>query len=652
MYRSEIDGLRAVAVASVVIYHFVPALLPGGYLGVDIFFVISGYVITASLSRDDSASLKSFLANFYNRRIKRLMPALWLCVLVGSLIVVMFDATPKFSLRTGIAALFGVSNIFLQMRAADYFEQSAELNAFTQTWSLGVEEQYYVFFPILFFFAARSGRTVLRGAMIALSVLSFALFVGLEIKKPIQGFYLMPARFWELGAGALIYLFADDLRVKASQRHDVIAVVMVLALCGAMGLMGEARLFATAIVVAATASLIVTAERPGFVKQALDLGAMNYIGRASYSIYLWHWIILIGFRLTLGVHIYTLAPMIILTLGLAHISYFYVERPLRYAPWAPSRARTIGYGLLGGVACAIALLLLIGPLDGKLFAGRSISGVNRDMRSLLTPYKSGDGLLWQGAPCVLSSNADADKEILIENCALGDFTTARKRVLVIGNSFSAAFVQAFDELVARDNVAVAITSSWGAGVVPEMPNNSPWSLASKHYWSSVAPKLMARLRRGDVVLLLNDMAAFAPLRFSNETQANIDLLGQGLERLSKNLGERGVRLAVLHTLPFAREAKCRPEQAIKQWFAPFPTRCQMPDRAESLRRRAPLDQTLRKLEERGEINLLDLFSVFCPMEKCSYEASDGTILYRDEYSHPSVAAARLSRPVVRKLLMD
>jgi peptidoglycan/LPS O-acetylase OafA/YrhL len=652
MYRSEIDGLRAVAVISVVIYHFWPALAPGGYLGVDIFFVISGYVITASLSRDATSSLKLFLLNFYNRRIKRLMPALWLCVLVGGVIVVVFDATPKFSLRTGVAALFGVSNIYLQIQAADYFEQSAELNAFTQTWSLGVEEQYYVVFPVVFFLAARSGDALLRRVMIALSVLSLFVFIWLQMSKPMQAFYMMPARFWELGAGALVHLYADEWRKRLAGAREVASATMILALGAVVFFAAEARLAATIIAVGATAILIGSVDRSRYVKGALDLSFMNYLGRASYSIYLWHWIVLVAFRLTLGVNAYTFVPMIALTMGVAHLSYFYVEKPLRYADWAPTKGRTIIYGLSGSLAGAVLLLLFVGPLDGRLFAGRTVGTNDREARSLLTPYRVGDGPAWKGKPCVLSSNAEVGKEIRIEDCTLGDFARARKRVLVLGNSFSAAFVQAFDDAVAQDGVAVVITSSWGASAVPEMPNDSPWSLASKYYWSDVAPKLISHLRQGDVVLIVNDMASFSPPRFSDQTQASVNLLSAGLDRLSKSLGERGVKLALLHGLPFAREAKCRPEQAIRQWYAPFQTRCPMPDRATSLLRRAPLDQSLKALEGKGAVKVIDLFDPFCPTDKCSYEAPDGSVLYRDEWSHPSVAAARAVRPAFRGFLRE
>ncbi len=143
-YRFDIDGLRAVAVLAVIVNHFSSSILPAGNLGVDLFFVISGYVITASLSRAKSTSLKGFLASFYAKRAKRLLPALVACVIPSAILICLFNPWPQGDIKTGITALVGLSNIWLYLQNTNYFGQSAALNVFTQTWSLGVEEQFYL----------------------------------------------------------------------------------------------------------------------------------------------------------------------------------------------------------------------------------------------------------------------------------------------------------------------------------------------------------------------------------------------------------------------------------------------------------------------------------------------------------------------------
>ena len=130
-YRPEIDGLRAFAVVAVIINHFNKDILPGGYLGVDIFFVISGFVITSSLYQRPSQNFKDFISGFYERRIKRLVPALSIFVLITSIVICLFNPNPSFSLRTGLTSLFGLSNLYLLRESTDYFAQSTALNVFT-----------------------------------------------------------------------------------------------------------------------------------------------------------------------------------------------------------------------------------------------------------------------------------------------------------------------------------------------------------------------------------------------------------------------------------------------------------------------------------------------------------------------------------------
>lgn len=137
-YRAEIDGLRAFAVAAVIINHFNKDLLPSGYLGVDIFFVISGYVITASLSERRSKNFLDFVIGFYERRIKRLVPALVVFVLITSVLICLFNPDPGDQLKTGASSIVGISNLLLFKRSTDYFAPATELNPFTHTWPLGV----------------------------------------------------------------------------------------------------------------------------------------------------------------------------------------------------------------------------------------------------------------------------------------------------------------------------------------------------------------------------------------------------------------------------------------------------------------------------------------------------------------------------------
>jgi len=153
-YRPEIDGIRALALIAVIINHFEKSVLPSGFLGVDIFLAISGFAISSSLIHRPRQSFRHGVLDFYARRIKRLVPALVFCIVVTSALACLFDPSPGISLQTGLAALLGASNLYLFWQSTDYFAPSTELNIFTQTWSLGVEEQFYFLFPLLLWAAA------------------------------------------------------------------------------------------------------------------------------------------------------------------------------------------------------------------------------------------------------------------------------------------------------------------------------------------------------------------------------------------------------------------------------------------------------------------------------------------------------------------
>ncbi len=210
-YRPEIDGLRAIAVIAVIVNHINGSYLPGGFLGVDIFFVISGYVITASLFRHQFESFADFIGSFYLRRLKRLLPALVVFVGILSILICLVNPNPGLSLQTGLASLVGVSNLILYRLKTDYFAGSTELNVFTHTWSLGVEEQFYLVFPFIFWFSGFGSRVkagLKRFAIImaALTTASLLCFVWLKLNSPEAAFFLMPPRFWELGLGCLLFI--------------------------------------------------------------------------------------------------------------------------------------------------------------------------------------------------------------------------------------------------------------------------------------------------------------------------------------------------------------------------------------------------------------------------------------------------------------
>jgi len=333
-YRPEIDGLRAFAVVAVIVNHFNKALLPGGYLGVDIFFVISGYVITSSLANRQTASFPEFLASFYQRRIKRLIPALVIFVLLISVLICLFNPDPAAALGFGWSALFGFSNINLFRSATDYFAQSTELNPFTHTWSLGVEEQFYLLFPFLIWFSG-FGQQWIRGArnlFLVVGVLFLASLISFiylyKVDQP-AAYFLMPPRFWEMAAGCLIFL-AFQKRLKLEQLlEQVPPLAVVAAMFGVMLLPPAAAVPATLAIVLLSAVLIACLKQGTSAHQFFTRDQVVYVGLISYSLYLWHWGILCISRWTIGMTWWSVPLQIGLILAAAHISYQWIEKPFR-----------------------------------------------------------------------------------------------------------------------------------------------------------------------------------------------------------------------------------------------------------------------------------------------------------------------------------
>ena len=218
-YVHSIDGLRAVAVISVIIFHIKDSYLPGGFNGVDMFFAISGYVVTKSVYNVKISKFIDFISFFYARRLLRIAPALVAMLLTTFVLSSMFVPQSwigRNTVNTGFAAFFGLSNFVLYLNSDSYFSASTHLNYFTHTWSLGVEEQFYLIFPVIIFWANKiSGNSALtRYFLYVLSFLSISSLIicGItNLRDHQHSFYMIDSRFWELGFGMLLCLAAVKL---------------------------------------------------------------------------------------------------------------------------------------------------------------------------------------------------------------------------------------------------------------------------------------------------------------------------------------------------------------------------------------------------------------------------------------------------------
>jgi peptidoglycan/LPS O-acetylase OafA/YrhL len=309
-YRPDTDGLRAIAVLSVIAYHLNSAWLPGGFVGVDIFFVISGFVVAASLLHAPQHSFAKFAAFFYARRLMRIAPALIVVLIVSALLATLF--IPRawlsvFSDKTALHAVFGLSNWFMQRNTNNYFTPHAEFNPYTHTWSLGVEEQFYLIFPFLFFVWLKLRNRSIVGANALLITLGVASLVASALAithAPTSAFYSILYRFWELAVGVALFQFSTRstaktvntgrLRTLAANALPWIGITTIAYAFAYVRTTAFPWPWVVLPVIGAACLIGGSAANVAHpLRKLISTGALVWIGKRSYSLYLWHWPILL-----------------------------------------------------------------------------------------------------------------------------------------------------------------------------------------------------------------------------------------------------------------------------------------------------------------------------------------------------------------------
>ena len=346
-YRPDIEGLRAIAILLVIAAHAGVPGFEGGFVGVDIFFVISGYLISALLVDEHGETGRIDFSTFYARRFRRLLPALLLMLLltavVGWQVLPVGDQTRQ--AIAGATAALWLSNLYFAFASVEYFGPASESNLYLHTWSLGVEEQFYLVWPVLISLLLRrkagSGEPVrLVLGMAVLAVVSLVACLWLMQLSSRYAFYLMPARAWQFAAGAILFLHAPRVVGAIGAKYSG-------WLPGMVGLLGGVLVVCSLLLINAKTSypgiwailptlgamcLIFAAYGRGdnLVTQALSIKPMQVIGRLSYSWYLWHWPILILGAMIVPVRgVGSKLLLVSISLALSVLSYLLVERPIR-----------------------------------------------------------------------------------------------------------------------------------------------------------------------------------------------------------------------------------------------------------------------------------------------------------------------------------
>lgn len=461
-YRPEIDGLRAIAILAVVAYHVRIPGVTGGFVGVDVFFVLSGYLITSMLlarARDGGAIP---ILDFYAGRARRLLPAYGL-VLVGTgvLGLHLLPATGELQALAGstIASLAFVSNIYFWQTSVAYFVEPSEWVPLLHTWTLSVEEQFYLVWPLALTLLLRArGRWLLAGIGLALAA-SFVLAVWAAAVRPVAGFFWMPTRFWELAAGGFLAAATLQGRLRRPHGEPVLASLVLLALLVSPWFLRSSSQFpllASALPVAMTVYLLwaLPASQAGPAGGLLSSAPLVYLGRISYSWYLWHWPLLaLGRSNRLGREDFWMDfGVVAVSLGLAALTFRYVENPVRRDP--PAWLRRSAYALSAAAILTVALLALAaGAHHYATEIASSDPAVRRVYEAKSQHYRPPRGCV--DVPLVPFSGPPAS-----ERCMFGN-VTAPLRVYLWGDSHAIHYIPAMDRLGKDKGFAVVVRTIGG-----------------------------------------------------------------------------------------------------------------------------------------------------------------------------------------------
>ncbi|MDG5748626.1 acyltransferase family protein [Qipengyuania sp. XHP0207] len=653
-HRPDIDGIRCLAVMPVVLCHAGFPLFAGGFIGVDVFFVVSGYLITGILLADINRGSFS-LARFYERRARRILPAA-LSVILACLVAGWFILLPDEYASLGvssIAAIGFVSNIRFFGAGSDYFGAGVAFDPLLHTWSLAVEEQFYLFFPALLVMLlgplSRYRLAILSGLCIA----SFALSVYGLSRDQIATFYLLPTRFWELGFGALL-----AIGVIPAARNRVTAEASALfglfLVVGSVLLIDETMPFPGWLALPAclgTCLLIWSgSDRPTTIAKALAWRPFVAIGLISYSLYLWHWPLIVFTRIwfaTADLSLEVALACVLSSLILAALSWRFIEQPFRVRGGRPTVGpkRVLAWSASGIAAASVVALLPFSfagfphrvppetQMSYRLAKDRGTLSIECEERSAA------------GSGCRIGEQWDEEGE---------------PDVVVWGDSHSLAMLNAFDEVLDEHDltgvayVRPACASLIGVvrsdkhdgrecathnervlGAIRLVPEDTTVLLISR--WALLAEGDRAAGEAGTEAHLAPVETAGSDFGLSRET-----LMFRGLDSTVRELKEEGLRVIVMRPTPeFGYDV---PKALVRQaWTGNEITSL---DRNDYVRRARDTNAIIDAVVSRHQAQAIAPGDILCPKE-CVVQLGE-TILYQDD-DHLSQAG---SEWLLRRLVGD
>jgi peptidoglycan/LPS O-acetylase OafA/YrhL len=651
--REDIQGLRALAVIAVICFH-ARLPIPGGFTGVDIFFVISGFVITLMLCRQVEREGSVSLVNFYLNRFKRLSPALSVVVTVtialSAFLLSPLGANVKISVMTGVRAVFMTANVYIARNTGGYFDPAAETNPLLNTWSLSVEEQFYFFFPaalLLSFYLQRRGgiwrhsNLIVVIGLLCLSVAAmFSSWSGIfSSQGKLLSFYNPIPRAWEFAVGALLALLLHKISYKSQGASNFFAVIgAILVLLSFFAVSGKDNYpgIITLLPVLAASALIIagSCERTNAISTLLSSRQMVYVGDISYSWYLWHWPIIVFTSVVISDHPSTLAIAALASLVPAIASYKWIETPLRRIPVTGMKQS------LKFIALTLIPPIIVGAVVLKSSAkGYWIEKIH-NFQASYGPLHAGN-TAGCGHGKVPESSSD-------DSC-LWNATAAGTPVYLIGDSNADHFSEAVISAGESVNSPVRVFTKGGCAFIGESwSDRSEIEQAACLGYVNSTLEFLKNTRPGIVVFGISDSAwslshsAVGPDRTNETSEVNVALpyLRQQLQEKISAIQAFGHKVLLLQPVPkFVQDSKAMFDAGKCSTIAvakgSCPTRVsvtasdQFPSQANA---RIAILETAKILNT----ELLDVREVLCDGNEC-FNHHGANVLYRDA-GHLSVTS--------------
>ena len=610
MRITQIQGLRALAAILVTLFH--ARLVPGGFIGVDIFYVISGYLITGLILREIEKTGTLDLKSFYQRRIKRLLPTSVFVLFVTAIFAwILFPPITRDSLgRDLFAAAAYISNYLFAWWQNDYQNLNATPSPFIHYWSLAVEEQFYLVWPIFILFLARYGKRVILGGIAVTTFLSLIFSIYLTQAAPIWAFYSLPTRAWELGFGALL-LFIPDFKKK----------MRILPWLGFLGIAISALNFnentafpgknALLPVLATTVLMATIKYWPPLFDDLANSGISQWLGAISYPLYLWHWPALVLPSSALGrpLRIYERFLCIVLTVVLAHLTSKYVEDPLRHKKL---RTATVYKGAVITTTLSLIAGIVIASSASSIITTKGAASYKFDLVKVMEkPAVYGDG-------CHVNYG-----ETKSGYCTYGNKNSSTTIVLY-GDSHAAQWFPALEKLAnERGFKLVSLTKSACPAVDSKRPDQGAFKMVHCTKWRQNSIARIAKIK--PMAVITSSFQYFTP---ANTKVSRSQWWSDGQRKLLKDLQGSTAHLIYISDTP-------RPLRDIPNCLAS--------------RNSSSCDST-----EKSRVSIVSGFQVVDPTPwLCtSYCPAivDGTVAYRDA-SHISVQMAVKLLPKLEEALI-